>query len=771
MRTIFKPVAILALVVSLGLPSAGRAQWLPDGVPIAALPYSQTGAQLASDGLGGAYIVWTDSRNPANSGDIYMQRIDSRGEPLWTEGGIVVAEGTSLQKWPRICLDTAGSAFVTYIDGMSIRAQRVNRSGELLFGHNGVLVYESTVAPGEALIVAGSSASAIIGWIDERDGDPHIFAQRVNSFGNLSWTASGVVICDAANDRGEMEMIKDGSGGAIFVWEDNRDTSILPLYVQKINSSGTVQWTANGYRLCGTNTWMYLPKLVTDGAGGAYVVWYDMRNGTDNNVWAQRMLSAGTRAWASAGVSVCSASEDQTYPDVAEDGAGGAIFTWADGRTTPPYTDIYAQRFNSSGVAQWTANGLSVSDPAGSQTRPRIVADGAGGAIIAWQDQLLGNSYDIRAQRINSAGAPQWLMQGETVCDAISNQSTISIASDGDAGAIMAWNDQRAYDVTNWDVYAQRMEKRGYWGYPAPLNPAGADVPGDQGGVVLLTWDASYLDAYPEELVTRYVVWRSTDGATYAPLDSIDAYYLESYQYAAATTADSSGAGSATHYFKIRANTIMSTYWWESAVVTCHSVDNLAPAPPAGLVAEQSFEPAGLGLAWTPNGEPDIDHYAVYRGESAGFITAAENIVGSPTEASFFDGGWRWNAGYFYKVTAIDVNGNESAVALASPEGVTGTDGSGPPAASYLVQNFPNPFNPSTRIAFGLSKPARVSLRIYDAAGRLVRVLAEGERPAGTFAETWDGRDSGGGAVASGVYFYRLDAGEFTRTLKMVLLR
>jgi aminopeptidase N len=93
------------------------------------------------------------------------------------------------------------------------------------------------------------------------------------------------------------------------------------------------------------------------------------------------------------------------------------------------------------------------------------------------------------------------------------------------------------------------------------------------------------------------------------------------------------------------------------------------------------------------------------------------------------------------------------------------------PSVAYLAQNFPNPFNPTTRIEFALSGPAAASLRIYDAAGRLVRVLAAGALPTGTYVRTWDGTDASGKAVSSGVYFYRLDAGSFSRTRKMILLR
>jgi len=188
-------------------------------------------------------------------------------------------------------------------------------------------------------------------------------------------------------------------------------------------------------------------------------------------------------------------------------------------------------------------------------------------------------------------------------------------------------------------------------------------------------------------------------------------------------------------------------------------------------VGEQSYEPIGLQLSWDQNAEGDLSHYALYRGTMAGFVPGPENILGELDDAGYFDGEWSWTSGYYYKLSAFDITGNESEFALFTPSNVTGDETPTAPASSYLAQNFPNPFNPTTRIAFGLSAPASVSLRIYDAAGRLVRVLVDGSRPAGVYAELWDGRDSIGRAVASGIYFYRLQAGAFSETRKMALLR
>ncbi|MDH4037169.1 MAG: C25 family cysteine peptidase [Candidatus Krumholzibacteria bacterium] len=88
-----------------------------------------------------------------------------------------------------------------------------------------------------------------------------------------------------------------------------------------------------------------------------------------------------------------------------------------------------------------------------------------------------------------------------------------------------------------------------------------------------------------------------------------------------------------------------------------------------------------------------------------------------------------------------------------------------------LEQNVPNPFNPVTRIGFSVSEPGRVSLRVYDVHGRLVATLTDGSFPAGRHSLLWDGRNARGESVASGLYFYRLLAGDRSESRKMVILK
>ena len=98
------------------------------------------------------------------------------------------------------------------------------------------------------------------------------------------------------------------------------------------------------------------------------------------------------------------------------------------------------------------------------------------------------------------------------------------------------------------------------------------------------------------------------------------------------------------------------------------------------------------------------------------------------------------------------------------------------PERNALLQNFPNPFNPETWIPYQLKEDREVTVQIYSTAGNLVRQLDIGYKQAGLYvnqdrAAYWDGKNSAGETVASGVYFYSIRAGDFYTTRKMTVLR
>ena len=95
----------------------------------------------------------------------------------------------------------------------------------------------------------------------------------------------------------------------------------------------------------------------------------------------------------------------------------------------------------------------------------------------------------------------------------------------------------------------------------------------------------------------------------------------------------------------------------------------------------------------------------------------------------------------------------------------------GTPDSYSLSQAYPNPFNPETTIEFGVPVDGRVKIDLFDAAGQLVKSLVNQDLNAGAYTSTWNGTAEDGQQVASDVYFYRMQAGDFTDTRSMTLLK
>ena len=93
------------------------------------------------------------------------------------------------------------------------------------------------------------------------------------------------------------------------------------------------------------------------------------------------------------------------------------------------------------------------------------------------------------------------------------------------------------------------------------------------------------------------------------------------------------------------------------------------------------------------------------------------------------------------------------------------------PIEFFLAQNYPNPFNSVTHIRYGLKEGVEVSLKIFDVTGREVKSLAREHQKAGYYSIIWDGTNNSGVSVSSGMYFYKIKAGDFIKSQKLVLVK
>jgi hypothetical protein len=189
----------------------------------------------------------------------------------------------------------------------------------------------------------------------------------------------------------------------------------------------------------------------------------------------------------------------------------------------------------------------------------------------------------------------------------------------------------------------------------------------------------------------------------------------------------------------------------------------------------ESFAPGDtINVEWIAMDNRGIDSVSIYYSDAGG--SGYTLIAGGEPNDSLY----QWIApalesdSCLVRVVAYDpslLTGEDVSDSLFAIRTVTGSGDVTPKYVNRLEQNYPNPFNPATRIHFSIASGSHVSLRIYDVTGRLVRTLVDRRLAAGRRVESWNGADAAGRSVASGIYFYRLVAGDFVQTKKMVLLR
>ena len=812
LRAVSVFLALFSLIIAWSGPV--EAQWVKDGIPVTDHE-DPANSSVVTDGSRGAIFVWQIWEDTERR--IYAQRINASGVIQWTAGGDSVTTVPGDQNLPAAISDGAGGVIVSWVNSWGdevhelfyddIYVQRIDENGNLLWGPGGVLVRSDSTGVLWPKLALDSSGGVVITWPDRRsETNWDIYAQRVDNTGLLQWAANGVGVCLQSGDQVEPRIISDGVGGSIISWQDYRSGD-YDIYAERLDQYGTALWS--GAAVCVYPTYNQTDLvMVSDDAGGVIIVWLDSRH-LFSYLYGQRLDSTGTSQWTSNGILMHTEVIPGAAPEhhgIARDGSGGVFVTWSDARN---YDDsgVYAQHFDSSGNNLWSSD-LKVCDEPGNQSEPEIASREGGGAAVTWKDERAGDE-DIFAQIFDSTGTLLLSETGGAVCINDYSQNRPILASDEAEGAIIAWFDYRT--VTS-SLYAQHVGINDGWYTTDPEIISIDDIYPDQGGWARINLAASIYDqAEAAYVATGYNVWRKMDGAVmagvekypdmltdYIPMACSDEELLKGitlygahaatiglppgswesvayvpaiqdslYYIAVPTRDDSASSGIPWETYVVSVHTTEPSFYLFSEPDSGYSVDNIAPEPPAGLAVAYNTG-SGNQLSWDRSPESDFHMYRIYRSTDPDFIPGSGNLVKETTTESWSDPDYDgWDV--YYKVSALDEAGNESEA--ASPGSTTGDESPGVPKSFALYQNAPNPFNPSTRIVFDLPSPVHVKLFVFNVNGELVSRIINRRMAEGRKKVSWNATDSRGNALASGVYFYRLEAGDFVQTRKMVLMR
>jgi hypothetical protein len=279
------------------------------------------------------------------------------------------------------------------------------------------------------------------------------------------WPTSATVnlpICTAVGTQTGVFVVSDGAGGAILVWNDVRNGVTSKVFAQHVLASGQVdaQYPTNGVAVATSTATQVAPKAVSDGQDGAIIAWSDLRGGTTSDIYATRLLPSGTTdpAWSAGGVAVCAAAGNQNSQLMSEDGAGGTYIAWVDFRSD---TMVYAAHLTRAGqrVSGWPVDGASLAAFTNNHQTIAMCADARGGAFVSWPDFRGGNG-DIKLQHLVAGGVDgNWPPGGVTVCAAAGDQLRPSVSPDGAGGVWVSWQDQRG--GVDYDIYVAHVLSTG----------------------------------------------------------------------------------------------------------------------------------------------------------------------------------------------------------------------------------------------------------------------------------------------------------------------
>lgn len=377
----------------------------------------QSVPHLAVDSLDNIYFVWHDKGDNERN---YVQKYDTSGNSLL--GADKRLADPNNQNNPRVVVGDNNDFFVTWHDerngNRDIYLDRFSKDDgtDLWSGSRKINTDAGSADQLRPDLAVDSINNIVVSWVDSRNGsDNDIYLHKFDKDGNAVWGSEIKVNSDiGANSQSDATVLVDKSNNNIFVfWSDNRGGN-WDIYMNKIDTNGTKLWGSD--IKVNTNSDasnQSFPDAAIDSIGNVYVVWSDDRNGITNfDVYAQKYDASGVRAstgiWVGGDVKMNSdtTTTKQENPTITIDGGNNIFVAWSDERNTGlSEGDIYLQKFNSDGGRIWPDD-IRVNNDLGLyvQTNPELAILGDGRVVVTWQDNRNSN-LDIYAAIYSEPGS------------------------------------------------------------------------------------------------------------------------------------------------------------------------------------------------------------------------------------------------------------------------------------------------------------------------------------------------------------------------------
>lgn len=689
---------------------------------------------ISSAANGDFVITWLGSLN--GTPGIYAQMYTTDGSPTGTNFKVNNDSINSPDIFPDVSLASNGEFIIVWRDnsnGSHVYGQRFERNG-IRVGNN-FKVNDNRLTLGQHSrnkVAIDDSGKFVVVWDRSEPGifDSNIYAQRYLNDGTPSGNNFQVNDDQSQKQQKTPDIAVDGKGSVTIAWEDNR-THDPDVYIQSYTVEGLL--LAENIRINDdslSNAGQQHPAIAVDSTGNFIITWYDPRNGPAD-LYAQRYTVEGIPIGVNFKVNQDTGIYEYGLPSMAADAAGNFTVAWLDREHgSDSWEDVYIRRFSSEGIALGENVRINEFDgKADLKNPPSIAMDNEGNFVVTWNYRMLGTYHsEIYAQYFSKTGIPlgdNFVVNDDTI-EAIQRSPEVAMNENGDF--VIAWTDTRDNDIIN--IYAQRFASGGI------SLGSNFKVSEDMEGLSHFFPNVAIKD------VGDFVV--SWYGSTGQEINVFAQVYLN----------DGSKIG---NHFQVNDAAILLDPHRRSPGIAFHQNNQFL------ITWETRFEASDiLGQRYTFDGIPIGNN----------FIMTIENERKQlSTDIKI------WNNRIYHTwqdnrtpATGADIWAN--ILDFENPLGLTGNAPASFPAASKLSQNFPNPFNASTIIGYELHEKSVVELVVYNLIGQKVKTLLEkSKQPPGVYQLRWDGRNSDGELVTSGLYFYQLKTSSYVKTQKMLMIK
>jgi len=702
---------------------------------------------MAIDDLGNVYVTGS-SYDSSYVSDYITVKYSSDGVELWVAR--YDGQGNTDDYAVAIAVDGSGDIYVTGFSSYTFGTIKYDSTGV----EQWVARYDdSGNSYNFATAIAIDAAGNVIvtGRGLEPDNWPYNYGATVkySSDGIEQWAVRYEGSGSARENKAALAL---DSLGNVFIagYSEEWSTLISDLYAAKYSPEGVEEWVSK----YGVNISRDLVTAITHDASGNVYVTGSSRGSTSGDDYATvKYNSDGIQQWVARYNGPVDGNDVANA--IAVDELGNVYVTGSSYYSSYAY-DYVTIKYNIDGVEQWVARYHNGSDYAIS-----IAVDGSGNVYVAGSSWADDTGKDYVTIMYNTDGVEQWAARYNGPADEGDGATAIAI---DDIGNVYVTGS--SYDLNTWDDYATlKYNSDGVEQWAARYNGPGDDgdktssIALDDLGNVYVTGSSYGLDTWNDYATLKYNSdgerqWVARyngpgNGDDYARSIAVDgsgnvyvtgeSYGLETeYDYA---TVKYSSDG--VRQWVARYNSADSS-WDGAAAIEIDKFDNIyVTGTSGGGFVSIMYDRAGV--------EQWIARYDESERDSYDAIAMSVDNSGNVYVAG--------NSSYFYRSAYTIIKYTQNWVSV---EG----EAAGLPTKYTLLQSYPNPFNPTTTIEYALPHSGEVSLIIYNLLGEEISRLVNGQQDAGYHNVSWNASNT-----SSGIYFYRLQSGDFIQTRKMLLLK